>query len=192
METAHSSRFLPRSTSRTHRGPPFDGGAVLDRARPRFAGSFQLRPNRPAIRLASPSVIRRDSAFLKNDPFAGLSPLPDSNRGPPPYHVLQTAIDRNRRQRFCLFSPFAGYSDLPPLVTGLQPRGPIKAPSLVVFQDNKLGVAGLTGVTRLRPSNDSASRSGHSRSNRALTLASGRAGCSTGAAECARVAAWRR
>jgi hypothetical protein len=32
------------------------------------------------------------------------SPLPDSNRRPPPYHVLLTATGRNPRQRFWLIS----------------------------------------------------------------------------------------
>src|SRR5512133_4296531 len=52
------------------------------------------------------------------------SPLPDSNRRPPPYHGTSEAIGRNRRQAFRLV--FAAGCER------LQPRGSIKAPSFVV------------------------------------------------------------
>ena len=60
------------------------------------------------------------------------SPLPDSNRRPPPYHALRMASSRNRRQRFGLI--FAGSAPIP-FATDchrLQPRGSTKAPSSVV------------------------------------------------------------
>jgi hypothetical protein len=61
-----------------------------------------------------------------------LSPLPDSNRGPPPYHALQTASGRNPRQQFWLV--FAASAPIR-FATGchwLQPWGSIRAPSFVI------------------------------------------------------------
>jgi len=61
------------SRPRPPRGaPPFDGGALLDRTRLRFAGSFQRPPRGPAIRLASPSLIGRGSVIIKKGRFAGI------------------------------------------------------------------------------------------------------------------------
>jgi hypothetical protein len=64
------------------------------------------------------------------------SPLTDSNRRPPPYHFGNAATGRNRRQRF---SPVFAASVPSRFATDchrLQPRGSIKAPSLVVYVDN--------------------------------------------------------
>src|SRR5687767_7590880 len=58
-----------------------------------------------------------------------VSPLTDSNRRPPPYHVIQSATGRNRWQRFWLVrAVFAAF----PFATGchwLRPLGSINAPS---------------------------------------------------------------
>jgi len=59
-----------------------------------------------------------------------LSPLTDSNRRPPPYHVFLAATGRNRRQRF---APFWALWAALPFATDchqLRPLGSINAPSL--------------------------------------------------------------
>src|SRR2546430_7550007 len=63
------------------------------------------------------------------------SPLTDSNRRPPPYHALQTATGRSRRQRFWLVSAVLEPVRFATVCHRLQPRGSIKAPSFVVCTD---------------------------------------------------------
>jgi hypothetical protein len=70
------------------------------------------------------------SGRVKKAPACGAfaSPLPDSNRRPPPYHGTSHATGRNRGQRFWLVLPVLWGL---PFATGcqrLQPRGSIKAP----------------------------------------------------------------
>ena len=65
------------------RGPPVQGGALLEPSRARFAGSF-----RAGGRLHRRALLDQEGL---GDPqkwplCRDLSPLPDSNRGPPPYH----------------------------------------------------------------------------------------------------------
>jgi hypothetical protein len=60
------------------------------------------------------------------------SPLTDSNRRPPPYHALPAATGRNQRQRFWLVLGASGSRRFATGCHRLQPRGSIKAPSLVV------------------------------------------------------------
>jgi hypothetical protein len=52
------------------------------------------------------------------------SPLPDSNRRPPPYHGAPAASAGNRRQRFCLPEPFSPPSHLPPVATSCDRSAP--------------------------------------------------------------------
>src|SRR5439155_26415896 len=65
------------------------------------------------------------------------SPLTDSNRRPPPYHGIQTATGRNRRQRFWLVLAASAPVRFATDCDRLQPRGSIKAPSSVVWHDYK-------------------------------------------------------
>jgi hypothetical protein len=57
------------------------------------------------------------------------SPLTDSNRRPPPYHVLPSATGRNPRQRFWLVLAASAPIRFATDCHRLQPRGSIKAPS---------------------------------------------------------------
>jgi hypothetical protein len=66
-----------------------------------------------------------------------LSPLPDSNRRPPPYHPGPVATGRNLRQRFGLVFASFGCSQFATDCHCLQPRGSIRAPSFVISQDNR-------------------------------------------------------
>ena len=52
------------------------------------------------------------------------SPLPDSNRRPPPYHAIQTAAGGNARQRFPVSSSHFGASGGPNLCHPLRPSVP--------------------------------------------------------------------
>jgi hypothetical protein len=58
------------------------------------------------------------------------SPLTDSNRRPPPYHVLLVAAGHNWRQRFRLVLARSPPIRFATACYRLQPRGSIKAPSL--------------------------------------------------------------
>src|SRR5919201_6123243 len=71
------------------------------------------------------------------------SPLADSNRGPPPYHALQSATGGNRRRRFRLVFAVSAAIRFATDCHRFQPRGSIKAPSNVVT----IGYAGIM-VTR--------------------------------------------
>jgi hypothetical protein len=73
----------PPSTT-TDRGPaPNHGGAPPEQARLRLAGIFQA-----PVRLKPPALLTLEGLDShQKGPFCRyLSPLPDSNRGPPPYH----------------------------------------------------------------------------------------------------------
>src|SRR5439155_1494846 len=74
------------------------------------------------------------------------SPLTDSNRRPPPYHALRSATARNPRQRFpyvlAASAPISFATDC----DRLQPRGSIKAPSLVA-NGGDIGGAALAAET---------------------------------------------
>ena len=64
------------------------------------------------------------------------SPLTDSNRRPPPYHALEMAMARNPRQRLRLVLGVSARSRFATGCHRLQPRGSIKAPSLVGSRGN--------------------------------------------------------
>ena len=66
---------------------------------------------------------RNDSLSRQNG-----SPLPDSNRRHPPYHLAATG--RNRRQRFSLVSTVFGCGRFATGCHRLRPRGSITAPSV--------------------------------------------------------------
>ena len=93
IQNVLSSSEFPCSTPRPPaRVPPSYGGALRGSGRSRFAGSFaDLRPP------DSPALDLEGLGFIKKRWFVRyLSPLPDSNRGPPPYH---SASKRNARAR---------------------------------------------------------------------------------------------
>jgi hypothetical protein len=77
----------------------------------------------------------RNPARIKNTALAGLlqSPLPDSNRRPPPYHGTSQATGRNPRQRFWLVLAASAPIRFAADCRRLQPRGSIKAPSSVAI-----------------------------------------------------------
>jgi hypothetical protein len=79
----YSSEF-PCSTPRPPaRVPPSYGGALRGSGRSRFAGSFaDLRPPDSPVLLDLEGLGSHQKAPI----CRYLSPLPDSNRGPPPYH----------------------------------------------------------------------------------------------------------
>lgn len=60
------------------------------------------------------------------------SPLPDSNRRPPPYHALVAATGRNRRQGSWLVFAASAPNRFATDGHRLRPRGSIKAPSFVL------------------------------------------------------------
>jgi hypothetical protein len=60
------------------------------------------------------------------------SPLSDSNRRPPPYHAVVAVTGGNSPQRFALVLALSGRERFAAVCHRLQPRGSIKAPSLVV------------------------------------------------------------
>jgi hypothetical protein len=95
------------------------------RACPRVPAHPQMYPSR--TRETSTRRLSRQQRAL----FAGLyrSPLTDSNRRPPPYHVLLAATGRNPRQRFSLVFAVFGAVAFAAVCHRLQPRGSIKAPS---------------------------------------------------------------
>jgi hypothetical protein len=78
------------------------------------------------------------------------SPLPDSNRRPPPYHALETATARNQRQRFWLVSAVSAPIPFATSCHRLQPRGSIKAPSFVAYRGNRAR-AGTGSIPSCRP-----------------------------------------
>jgi hypothetical protein len=67
----------------------------------------------------------------KTPRFRGVrpSPLPDSNRRPPPYHAIQTAAGGSLRQRFPVSSSHFGSSGGPNLCHPLRPLCSITVPS---------------------------------------------------------------
>jgi hypothetical protein len=83
------------------------------------------------------------SGRVKKAPACGAfaSPLPDSNRRPPPYHVLLAATGRNPRPRFWVTSAVFEAGRFAAGCHPLQPRGSIKAPSSVVVAGRMAGTA---------------------------------------------------
>jgi hypothetical protein len=143
--------------SEARRAPPSQGGTSWSQATRRFAGSLRIeRRADDAVRTAW-----RCSAVLsqttKMADFRGFSlsksPLTDSNRRPPPYHVLPEATGGSRWQWISLVVAVSRASRFAAGCHRLQPRGSIKAPSLYVLSPFQIAEA---ENARMRPAPESA------------------------------------
>jgi hypothetical protein len=129
------------SRSRHSSRPSVSRRCPVERPSGCFAGSL-----RGSSRLDPRALLDREGlANRRKWPICrSLSPLPDSNRGPPPYHGISAASGRNPRQRF---SPISAVLAAVPIATGchrLRPQGSIKAPS----SESREPGAGLGAVSR--------------------------------------------
>jgi hypothetical protein len=84
------------------------------------------------VALAGPLGPARHGRSMTAISLIRVSPLPDSNRRPPPYHGTSQATGRNQRQRFWLASAVLGRAAFATDYHWLHPRGSINVPSLVV------------------------------------------------------------
>jgi hypothetical protein len=106
-------------------GPPYGGGALSDRTSSRFAGIFHCRLDRPAIRLASPSLIKRDSIVLKPadlQVFKALSRTRTGDRLLTMELFGQAVATHGNDLR--LFPRFSRMRDLRPIATGCNHGAP--------------------------------------------------------------------
>jgi hypothetical protein len=78
-----------------------------------------------------------------------LSPLPDSNGGPPPYHGTSLATGGNRSQRIWLNLAVFAADRFAADCHRLQPRGSIKAPYVLAGGSALVGVCPLGSTTAL-------------------------------------------
>jgi hypothetical protein len=125
-------------------------GASHARLRPRSAGStYRARAReagdrgRGCVRSLPPHALDRASGPERRSPGLRGFAEPSSGLEPetPPYHALDSATGGNAPQRFRLNSAAFGGTAFATGCHRLQPRGSIKAPSLVVSCGNMLRTA---------------------------------------------------
>jgi hypothetical protein len=94
------------------------------------------------------------SIRVEGAPFAATlqSPLTDSNRRPPPYHIAVSATGRNPRQRFWLVSALFSLGAFATVCRWLRPLGSTNAPSSkrvreALFEGRALAAAPSGGVS---------------------------------------------
>jgi hypothetical protein len=114
------------SRSRHSSRPSVSRRCPVERPSGCFAGSL-----RGSSRLDPRALLDREGlANRRKWPICrSLSPLPDSNRGPPPYHAIQTAAGGSRWQRFPVSSSHFGRSGGRNLCHQLRPLCSITVPS---------------------------------------------------------------
>jgi hypothetical protein len=87
LECPFPATFGPSCHWPKRRAPPYQGGARANRPRLPFAGSFRSTWTEFTLATLKPLLDQEGLGNREKGTFCRyLSPLPDSNRGPPPYH----------------------------------------------------------------------------------------------------------
>jgi hypothetical protein len=138
-------RFDPSFSASTGLGVPhFEGQLGVGAETPR-----RLRQRHPLYARCTQSNQTRTADCAAN-PGTKLSPLPDSNRRPPPYHFTTQATTSNPRQRIWLVSAVSASEQSATDCHWLRLLGSINAPSLRRESLMQVDFAGLRHKLRLR------------------------------------------